>query len=82
MVGGPKYGGKLMALISSAFYALFALILLLLPLQGVIALGETSGQIVDTALSYRNPFIALVVLLALFDVITTHATKLDRRRKH
>jgi hypothetical protein len=82
MIGGPRYGGRFTAMIGSAFYALFALILLLMPLQGVIALGETSGQIVNTALSYRNPFIALVILLALFDVLTIHAAKLGKRRKH
>jgi hypothetical protein len=82
MIGGPRHNNTTMAIIGSLFYALFALLLLLLPLQSALALGETSGQIVDTALSYKNPLVALIVLLALFDVFGSGSSTFDRRRKH
>jgi hypothetical protein len=79
MVGGPRYNGATMAVVGSVFYAVFALVLLVLPLQATLATDGASQQVVDTILSYQSLIIVVFVVLGLLDALAIKAPRFGKK---
>ncbi|RWZ79749.1 MAG: hypothetical protein EOT04_00620 [Candidatus Chaera renei] len=77
MLAGPKYFGRLTALVGAAGYAALGSLLLLGPVgdavSGIQPLGAPS--FLDAISRYRTSLVALLIVLAVIDAFGIHAAK-------
>lgn len=82
MLGGPSYAHGIMRIFGSSLYALFATVLVLIPLEDALNLDATGERIMQAIQSSNALILLALVILALVDVLLSRTHRPVKGKKH